>query len=358
MTTSQPESTFTLKWPLCTVFWGSRWTCFASLPPPYSLFADRSYLRRSPQRGCWLCSLMAMVLPGYHHTRKGHRVAASEQKQPRVQMRAFSLVCAGFPSDSCITHVGSPSSPLWSVTSQVLCTHGHGWPYPHRRPPALPHRPTPKRIETCPTQSPSASSSGPTGNLSLENWAHSPLPSNIFFTSYTPHAALSAHSHCCTFTYNLFSDFHSLLFSSSGPGFEGRNFTESLWPVSTAFLWEREQHGNRLYNIQSPGHRVHWSRARNLLHAGPSDPTDCMTHSESYLPKGSYSWRQLLWERNYCGNPTTNHDLQETFRQTAVFYSLGNEWLDCFNDLANGPSSINNIYSLNLSNVPHRTEEF
>lgn len=69
----------------------------------------------------------------------------------------------------------------------------------------------------------------------------------------------------------------------------------------------------------------------------------------------------LIHGDNYCGkevNPTTNHDLQETFRQTTVLYSLGNELLDYFNYVGNGPSGINNICSLNLSNLPHRTEEF
>lgn len=53
-----------------------------------------------------------------------------------------------------------------------------------------------------------------------------------------------------------------------------------------------------------------------------------------------------------------NHDMQETFRETTVFYSLGNNLFVYFNQLGNVPSNINNIHSLDLSNVRHRTKEF
>lgn len=49
------------------------------------------------------------------------------------------------------------------------------------------------------------------------------------------------------------------------------------------------------------------------------------------LQRALTHWDSDCGEEDMEVNPTVNHDMQETFRKTTVFYSLGNNLFDYFN---------------------------
>lgn len=118
--------------------------------------------------------------------------------------------------------------------------------------PAFSHRPISGLLDTCTTQGPPVSSSGPVGHLSLENWVY--LSPSLLISSFTSPKAyttllisLSTAAHSCRTRFlNFILCFSHFLVL----GLKGRYFTEMFMITAQPGCENRNQHENRLSNTQ------------------------------------------------------------------------------------------------------------
>lgn len=158
--------------------------------------------------------------------------------------------------------------------------------------PALSHRPISGLLETCPTQGPPASSSGPVGAPQFGKLCPPlsfppttlPKPYTTLLTSLST-AAHSRRTRFLTFTL-CFS--HFLVLGLKGRYFAVEFMTCQFSPavrtgtnMKTGFITPRARHQDAVKWGQGS---LPWGHF--WLPLKSKDPTDCMIHSENYPPKG------------------------------------------------------------------------